>query len=260
MERKHGFFECPPDASGTADLEEMLGSVRWDGDEYDVSSLFDKERVMDQGATGSCVRHALARAIQCCARARFARNYELPSARHMTHLVKTLLGSAWNWDGTTLAAAVEAVQDAGIIKESECPWSPEQDGMVDYDDLQKGLECAIAGRQVRSHRCIETGQARKLAFLNSLRSGCGIAVGISVDKSFSWVRDDSIWQMTGPREGGHAMALVGVYGDRGVCLNSYGEGHGQEGFVSIAIDHLLDPQTCPSAWIVDIAPEWAANW
>lgn len=86
--RGTGLLDDAPSVRGSHSLEELLGaSVRGDPC-IDRTPMLAGEALLDQGQTGSCVRHAVARAIQIHARVHLDASYALPSPRYLTAVTR----------------------------------------------------------------------------------------------------------------------------------------------------------------------------
>jgi hypothetical protein len=237
--------------TGSHTFEQICGA--WEPLEtVDLRNLLDGEPVLDQGSTESCVRHALARAIQLSARARGLKKFELPSPRHITSLTAALLNRALPLGGVTLGAAIEAVQLGGFCRESQCPWDAARDGETYLEDLQDGLD----QREIRAHRIYSEYSDRGYQVNQAIDQGCGVIIGTSVDQPFMDYCGDSVWYQGTRILGYHAMPLVAYTPDYYVALNSYGAHWGDNGYVKISRSQVVDPIRTGSVWCVDFAPEY----
>jgi hypothetical protein len=252
-----GLIHDAPAVRGSHTLFEIMGSaaaVAAYPPTADLRNLLQGEPILHQGNTGSCARHATARAIQVHARAQFDVAYPLPSARLLTYQTMTLLGPAWTPDGTTIGAVIEAAQTDGITPEGNCPWNPDWDAdpkHIYFDQLQDGLE----HRQLRAHRVMSSGDTRMDELCAAIAAGKGVVLGMDVDSTI-FAHGEGVWAMTGGRIGGHAMAAVG-YDEPGNILvcNSWGWQWGLGGFGYIARQHVADAGLTRSAWITDTVPK-----
>lgn len=252
--RGFGCVHDHPDVRGSHRYDELCGGVRTVPSSLDLTGLLDGH-IADQGGTASCVRHAVARAIQLHARQHGHPDYALPSARHLTYLTMVLLGKAWSWDGTTIEAVATAANGAGLCKESLCPWLEKKDGVVPLDALQNGLDAV----GLRTHRLLSDYDARVLDIKNAIAAGCGVVTGTDVDQAFMDLVDSRVWVQTGTRLGAHAQAALDYDEEALRFVGSYGPGFGENGLVRIGWDHIADPLATRSVWIIDVVPNWVGE-
>lgn len=252
VERGFGLFDDAPDVRGGHALDELLGASVSGDPHIDRTHLIADEVMLDQAGTGSCVRHAVARMVQMQARANTDPAYALPSPRYLTAVTMALLGPVWTWDGTTFGAVLEAANYSGICRESDCPWSPEDDGQLYLDQAQIALD----HRDVRSHRLASEGYARIADLEAAWIAGAGIGVGTDVDQPFMDWDSDATWTQTGPRLGGHAQAVVARAPGKWLLAGSYGPHWALNGMIWVSDEQIADPKRTRSIWIVDSVPRW----
>ncbi len=246
-----GLVDDAPEVRGSHELDELCGAAAGDPN-IDRSLLLVDQVMLDQGGTGSCVRHAVARAIQIHARANFDPGYELPSPRYLTAITMALLGTAWNPEGTTIGAVVEAANGSGFCRESQCPWDPAHDGEIYLDEAQVALD----QRELRAHRLASEWQERIWDLERAWVAGVGIVIGTDVDESFLRWTGAGTWTMTGPRKGGHAQAVVARKPGAWLLAGSYGPGWAFKGMIYVADEQIASPALTRSIWVVDTVPKW----
>lgn len=249
--RGTGLLDDAPDVRGSHALAELLGAAVSGDACIDRTPLLAGETMLDQGATGSCVRHAVARAIQIHARVHLDPSYALPSARYLTAVTRALLGPVWTWDGTTVGAVLEAADYSGICRETDCPWSPDEDGQLYLDQAQIALD----HRKVRGHRIAADGERRIADLEAAWIVGAGIVVGTDVDARFGAWDSDATWTQTGPREGGHAQAVIARRPGAWLLAGSYGPHWSAGGMIWVSDDQIRSERT-RSCWVLDTVPRW----
>lgn len=253
--RFFGLVDDSPSVHGSHSLEELLGSpVRGDAC-IDRRPLLEGEAMLDQGQTGSCVRHSVARAIQVHARAAGDTSFSLPSPRHLTAITMALLGSAWSWDGTTIGAVLEAANVTGFCREVDCPWSPADDGVLYLDQAQIALD----QRDVRSHRLASEGDIRIADLEAAWIRGEGIIVGTDVDEPFLWWQGDATWTQTGPRKGSHAQAVIARRPGAWLLAGSYGPDWANNGMIWVSDEQIASPERTRSIWVLDSVPRYSSQ-
>ncbi len=249
--RGTGLLDDAPHVRGSHALAELLGAAVSGDANIDRTPLLAGETMLDQGQTGSCVRHAVARAIQIHARVHLDPSYALPSPRYLTAVTRALLGPAWTWDGTTVGAVLEAADYSGICRETDCPWSSDEDGQLYLDHAQIALD----HRQVRGHRLAAGGDARIADLEAAWIAGAGIVVGTDVDARFGAWDSDAVWTQTGPREGGHAQAVIARRPGAWLLAGSYGPHWAAGGMIWVSDDQIRSERT-RSIWVIDTVPRW----
>lgn len=251
--RFFGLLDDAADVHGSHSLEELLGAAVRGDPNIDRRPLLEGETMLNQENTGSCVRHAVARAIQTHARAAGAYAFELPSPRHLTAITMALLGPAWSWDGTTIGAVLEAANVTGFCRESDCPWSPADDGLIYLDQGQIALD----QRDVRSHRLASEHDLRISDLEAAWIQGKGIIIGTDVDEPFMWWQGDATWTQTGPRKGSHAQAVVARRPGAWLLAGSYGPNWAHNGMIWVSDEQIASPERTRSIWVLDSVPRYS---
>jgi len=238
---------------GNWPVGELFGAVSDGPPVFDRSGLLDG-RILDQGTSGSCVGHAVSRAIQLRLRAAGQLDAELPCVLACYALARVhqgmRVGSKLPDAGSTITAAVEAIVEHGFARESVWPWDPDLvREMPPWDVVQAQWD----QRGIRAHRLEQTGAARCVAIRAALVLGCGVALGLDADQSLMDLQGDAVWTgMTSPRLGGHAMAARDYDSDALRVVNSWGADWGAAGLGRIAWAYIAS-EHCRSAWIIDVA-------
>lgn len=243
-------FGCLPDepgAIGNATLDDILGDAR-------SSSTLDQrwivDNLRDQGMAPTCVGFGVSQAIQVVGRRQqvargVAPTFPIPSALQLYIAAKCAQETLGTDTGTSIQACLEQVQAIGFMPESKCPYdSFRRFEELDLDESQDGL----IRLGLKFHRVEYLDRETAKA---ALSKGCGIAQGISADKSFQdWA--GGVWPgMSGDRLGGHCMSLLDYPDGLPRYVGSYGEGWADGGFITTTWDVV---EQYP-AWIIDVVPE-----
>lgn len=241
------------DAPGNWPVGELFGAVSDGPPAFDRSGLLDG-RILDQRDSGSCVGHAVSRAIQLRLRAAGHLDAELPCVLAVYALARVHQGMRVGRHlpdaGSTITAAVESIIEHGFARESVWPWDPDLvREMPPWDVVQAQWD----QRGIRAHRLVQTGDQRCVAIRAALVLGCGVALGLDADQSLMDLRGDGVWTgMTSPRLGGHAMAALDYDEQALRVVNSWGDDWGASGLGRIAWEYIASEST-RSVWIIDVA-------
>lgn len=262
MQRRYGHIPDLLGTTGSNALEDLCSAAFPPPESLDLRPLLVNEPILDQARTESCVRMAVARAIQVCARARGLKTFELPSPRHLTAITAALLRKPLPLGAITISACLEAIQGyaadansgSGFCRISACPWQPQNDGVVYLEELQDGLD----QREIRSHRVEEEWRDRIEVIHRLVDQGCGVIIGTLVDATFDDLGPGhQPWKQSQPILGGHAMAVVGYEPDAVLVCNSYSASWGDAGYGWLANSQVQNPVLTPSLWAVDFSPDYS---
>ena len=182
--------------------------------------------VTDQCATSSCVAHALANAIQIRTAG------EKPCILSIYALARIHSGHTLDDDfGSSLPAALAAVEEHGYCPDAVWPWSPASVhdsqpwdvAQADFDRI--GLKWDVITDNIRQR------------IRSAVNAGLPVIIGTLVDQSFQDLTTFDLWPGCSSG-GGHAMVIVGYDRDGVIVMNSWGESWGFGGFGRIAWDHI----------------------
>ncbi len=196
--------------------------------------------VLDQGATGSCVAHAIATALDVEQRAR-GLTVE-PLSVHWIYWWAREAGGIAGDSGSRLRDAIRSLRDLGCPTERELQFLPEQ---VNKRPSWRLHRAAHDFRGVKQYRRANTPDDFRAAIV----SGAPVAAGWDVDRDFVNTRADAdIRSLSGEVVGGHALCILGYDGEWFEGVNSWGMGWGKAGrfrFHETVIAQARD------AWVID---------
>jgi len=205
------------------------------GTEYIVPNVTE---VKNQAACGSCVSFGTTAAFE---QAYWKKNGTkvLFSERYLFFCSPyTGYGcdGGWSLNGGASAASNSS---KGMIQDADCKY---YDGSYHYDC---GSSCNTASKKTTmSYKSVSSSN-----FLNVLKSGKAIIIGVIVYDDFRGYKDGVYEYKQGSKLGGHCMTLVG-YGktDAGenywVIKNSWGTGWGKAGYLRLRIKSEQTNKQC----------------
>lgn len=203
---------------------------------------------LDQGATSSCVAHAL---VGCL---RILTGQPLASRRLVYGLARAADGEPVGGltdDGCMPSDAVAAVSEHGVCLESDLPWDESQ---INAPPTWSALRVASAYRLTGWERLPDSG--RLDAIRRALVAGHPLMFGMSVDSAYESLAGSAVYPgATGPSLGGH-MQIVCGYDDAIQAvrvLGSWGAEFADGGSAWIAYDWIQRPE-CSDFYALDAAP------
>lgn len=207
-------------------------------------------RVLDQGATESCVGHAVASGIWIAHRAR-GTDMPDPSPRFVYFGARGYHGAELVDTGTYLRTGLKAAQRFGVAPESLCVTSAK---LINRSPSWAAYRQAHDWGGLRGYyRIASEGNERIDEIKRALAADHTVVFGTGVSKSFKSFSGANT--ITRPAHsaivGRHAMCVVGYDGDRFRVLNSWGQYWGDGGFVWVTDTYLAWDET-RDLWVLDV--------
>jgi hypothetical protein len=200
----------------------------------DVSLAQHCGTVLNQGATSSCVAHAILDAELTTLKARYGLKAELGSRNTFYFLARSRDGMQGTDRGCRPSAALQALEKYGIGPESAWPFVLAN---LNKQPPWRVLWDARGRRGVRgTYKIHETGDRRVEAIRSALKSGRALAFGVSIDQAFTEKRGPGTiqWSVGGKTVGRHMMEVVGLRyidgSDHILVKNSWGTGWRDGGY------------------------------
>ncbi len=242
-----GSTEMPKGDALFYDRTKTVGKLDW----RDIDGVNWLGPVMNQGNCGSCVAFAAVAALE--ARHRIAMGPLWSNATFSTQQLFNCGGGACDY-GWQPSQAASFLKSKGVV-DNAC--SPYLSGSTGADVQCSKIKCGnqesriykIAGHTTPSSW---GGNAEKVKA--ALKNG-PLVTTMTVYSDFMSYAGGIYKHVTGGREGGHAISIVG-YNDQErywVIRNSWGEGWGEKGFARISYDD--DSGIAESTWAYDITPD-----
>lgn len=258
MKHALGCDPCPLDAMGDASFKEMLGIA--DDDEAALTEFMTPDtlnlenlvrEIRDQGAYGTCVGFGMSQAMYNCAYQSGFPLQEYPSAQATYVQARAIDGRLKAaGDGTTIDAAVRALQAGGYLFDSEMPYAPAKRKQgFKLGAGQSGLRrCGL-----RAHRILDSGDQLYVKIRQLIAGGKGVVGGWLVDQAFEdWTLDKGPWGgLSGVEEGGHCMCVLDYPDGNPRLVNSWGPYVGDRGFWRLTWQAL---EEAVSLWAIDFVP------
>jgi C1A family cysteine protease len=204
--------------------------------------------IQDQRQTGSCVAHAVIKAIEI-RDALEGKPHVDYSTLHLYYLSRNLqVPRKTHVDaGTHIRLACDAARKSGVCLESEWPFLPSK---VNRPPSWLAMQSAYRRKIDGFYRIRARGEKRLEEIRECLRGGYPVIFGTAVDET--WHRYQEGSPDLKPAEsptGRHATVLVGYGGDRFIGENSWGASWGVGGFY-YAHESLLVDSATRDIWVV----------
>ena len=250
---KHGLGYKPdaPDERDTAFRPESVVNVM--GLSRLSMSMRGMAPVQDQGATSSCVGHAIRTAIVI--REKLAGVFPVvePSRLALYFNARMQHGARWSDGGTYIRDAMKCLAKIGVCDETLHPFAPTLTRVVKQPPARAYIEGhgRSGGRYMRLSA---VGDERVGEIRNALALGLPVVFGTNVDKAFQQHTGNGVLHRPqGATLGGHAMCIVGddTQRDAFTVQNSWGTGWGDGGFVALHYDWFADYFGTRDLWVVD---------
>lgn len=201
------------------------------------------DRIRDQGATSSCVGHAVARAWHLRARVQGDARVEHPSALDVYAVARVheSPGAPLVDAGSIVRDALQALDALGACPESAWPFDADLVNSIPPWDARRS---AADRRSVRYARLFGADAVRR-----AIAAGHPVVLGCAVDQAFMDLRAHSTWPgLRGESLGGHATCIVGYEPGALLLCNSWGESWSDHGLGWIA-DRAVDSA---ELWAVEV--------
>ena len=196
--------------------------------QVDLSSRFP--RPGDQGQQGSCTAWATGYALRSYyeGRQRNSTSFNAEQIASPAAIYNRLRNFDGNCDnGTSISAALSLLKDEGAPPLSLFPYSENNCSRRPDPTVAR----AASQFRIRGWRAIDQGKLDDVK--GQLYAGNPVVFGLNISQSFHRVRGTAIYDdVEAPRQGGHAMVLVGYDESRQAfkLINSWGTRWGDEGF------------------------------
>jgi C1A family cysteine protease len=239
MNRGHGWKPDPTDIPKLRSGQIKLCDPSSLPSSVDYSN---KVKIVDQGSTHTCVAHCASLVVRIAdwncreaeANGGLFRIPEVPSARWLYEKCTSRDGNAGIDDGTFMTTAFSVMNEIGFVKESKWPWNPRKLFQRAPDSV-----AYHAHDQAGSVKQYGLYNPTKEKLMQILASGHPIAAAAYIDTPYQdcWRKKslrDTILDLDGPLEGGHAMAIVG-YNEYGLIhAGTWGDKFGYKGFALVS--------------------------
>ena len=202
--------------------------------------------VYDQGDIGSCTAQALGAAFEINDG---ITNTFIPSRLFIYYNERHLENSISEDSGALLSTGIKTLEQYGVCNESDWPYDISK---FKIKPPEKCYKDALSHRAYTVHNINSDINSMK----NSLASGYGFVVGISIYESFESqkVTKTGIVPMPNVNSekclGGHAVLVVG-YSDKDqhwIVRNSWGNKWGDNGYFYLPYLYLLDAKLSSDLW------------
>ena len=231
---------------------------------------------LQQGRAGSCVAHALCRAIDValrCSTHRMEYRDGLPppplaSRRFMyfnarrQEAVETfrrgLPAPVMTDSGAYPRLAMRAVQRLGFCPESVFPYSDDPTAISAMPRAEVYRE-AYDQTGFRYYRIDTIGRRRIADVARALARGNPVIFGMMVDSAFmGWdgVRPIDVVNVNDPESGGHMMCALEVTHDRVIADNWWGDDWGAGGFAHLS-HRLFGSEIVSDVYVIEAAPAFS---
>lgn len=208
--------------------------------------------ILDQGAAGSCVPHAIAKQIQITWIVEGDHNAPLPNILALFWQSRKAHGAEDSKDGTYPRLSYKALQDYGFTTESVYPYDarlvlkpvPARIYRSSYDQH----------RQVQYYRTSDDPDTRVASIKAALDQMRPVTLAFRIDKKFLDFSDPLPWNSDGSNLGGHYVLGVG-YNDEGVLiLNSWGNHYKNAGYVLVRWETIRNRSICTDPYVITFVP------
>lgn len=205
--------------------------------------------VLDQGATESCVAHAIAQGMLVAHRA-LGHDAQLPSRRFLYWNARGYHGGELVDAGTFLRTCMRGAVRFGAPDESHCAWDPK---LVNRSPGWGAYRMAFDGAGLHGYNRLLDDETRLDDIRRAIASQVPVAFGTNVSEAFKSFSGTGT--VTHPASsavvGGHAMLVVGYDGDRFRICNSWGRYWGDNGFAWLSESYLAWSET-RDLWALDV--------
>lgn len=201
----------------------------------------------DQGSTSSCVAQAAAKCIEVSTR--LAGAPIIPSRRAIYAMGRVRGGDiAFRLSdvGTIPSAAVTAMDDWGVLAETEWPWNENVNEPLPWDIIQAATSARVMGW--------EKLDATEGSVKHALASGYPVMFAMPVDEAYENYSGGVYERLSGPELGGHMQTLVGYDGAVMNVLNSWGTSWGDSG-QSLILSSFLFSGACSDFYALEACPK-----
>ena len=219
--------------------------------ELDLSSRFPPPG--SQGSQSSCTAWAVGYALRSYHEGR-RRNWRFDSQEQLispAYIYNSLHGFSGDCSaGTGISRALELLQRDGAPTLARYPYSDDNCSRTpDAKAVSLASEFRIKGWRALDGKKLDDAKGQ-------INLGNPVVFGMEVSKSFDQLKGDTIYDdTTSPREGGHAMVLVG-YSDRRQAfklINSWSTNWGDKGFGWVSYRALS--QLSDRMFVMDVGPD-----
>lgn len=209
----------------------------------------------DQGATNSCVGHAIKRVVHYDLRRQGVGDDWSPSALFIYSMARIMEGTLGLDEGCVIRDAIKAVVKYGVCGDDDWPLKPEN---MTVEPPKRLYDLAQGTPIVSYSPVIQTLQAIK----SCLVEGNLVIFGFKVFPAFESdkVASTGIVPMPSPHEvsiGGHAVCISGYRDDQQCFIlpNSYGRDWGMpnfplRGYFTLPYSYVLDPKLSFDFWTI----------
>ena len=206
--------------------------------------------IEDQSAVSSCTANAIAGAYEYLAMRALGESDDV-SRLFIYYNARKIWDSEDEDCGSSITAAIEALEELGACSEATWPYDPE---MVLEEPPEEAYEEAI-------NFCVESAQELEVdlfAMKHCLAEGYPFVFGLSLFASFDDMDEDGYIPMPSEDEtsrsshGAHAMICVGYDDEEEVFIirNSWGEDWGDDGYCYIPYEYMADTELCWDCWAI----------
>lgn len=221
---------------------------------------------LEQGQAGSCVAHALDRAIDICLRYAFDKLGKpgiepLKASRRFMYFNARRQESGPIVDGGCFPRnAMKAVQQLGYCPESVFPYSDDA-AAINEVPPPTAFQQAFDQSNFRYYRVTSTGVARVAEVARALAQGKPVIFGTFADTAMEeWDGKDAIDQLdpSDPNGGGHMLCVLEVTADEVITDNWWGDGWGRNGLAAFT-HRLFGSALINDIYVIETAPVFATD-
>lgn len=209
------------------------------------------DRILDQGATSSCVGQALSTSLYLRGQIAGA-----PIARPSPLAIYTLARlvdvpyAPLTDIGSRPALAMMGLRDHGMVAESRWPLDATHiNAALPFDVYQHGSDAPLL-----DYYRIGAGAGASVLVRQALARGFAPCLALQVDRTFEGYGEGVWGGPTSPLVGGHYVCAIGYGEDYVWIANSWGSGWGLGGLGRIADRVLDDPAVCSDLLVPIVTP------
>lgn len=210
--------------------------------------------ILNQGATNSCVAHAIITSLMIREKVAGVFPIVQPSRLALYWNARAQHGSQRFDKGTIIREAFKVLAKIGVPDESQHPFSEFSLTVNRQPPISSYIKGHMrsGGRYVKIY---DRGDARLAAIRLALGNSLPVTFGTLVTQAFTQARGTTVLQKpdgSSPTVGGHAMTIVGDSPKEGAFIvqNSWGQGWGDGGYGHMSYDYILWDMT-RDLWCVD---------